>query len=216
MNALLVIGSPKGKAGTSYAIGNALLRRLAAAGWETGVMTAATSLSSPEKREDLGRAADAADIILFSFPLYVDQLPAPLILSLEFIAEHVKPGQKIAAIVQSGFPETHQNQPAVDIMRKFAGESGFHWAGALAMGMGGAVSGRSLGKGGGMLRNVIKALDLAAASLVSGGDIPEEASLLFGKPLMPKALYLFGGNFGMKTQARKHGVGRRVYDRPYA
>jgi hypothetical protein len=215
MNALLIIGSPKGKAGTSYAIGGSLLRRLAAAGWETGETTVAAALSSPEKQEAFGRAVAAADLVLYSFPLYVDQLPAPVILSLPLLAEQAS-GRRLGVIVQCGFPETHQNAPAVDIMRKFAIESGFHWAGALAAGMGGAVGNRSLDKPSGPVRNMGKALDLAAASLASGGDIPEEASALFGKPMMPKFLYTLAANFGMKMLARKHKVKKRVYDRPYA
>jgi len=215
MNALLVIGSPKGKAGTSYAVGGSLLRRLSAAGWETAETTVAAALSSPEKQEDFGRAMAAADLVLYSFPLYVDQLPMPVISSLPLLAERAV-GRKLAVIVQSGFPETHQNQPAVDIMRKFAVESGFHWAGALAAGMGGAVGNRSLDKPSGPVKNMVRALDLAAASLAAGGDIPEEASVLFGKPMMPKFLYTVAANFGMKMLARKHKVMKRVYDRPYA
>ncbi|MHB8055888.1 MAG: NAD(P)H-dependent oxidoreductase [Candidatus Aminicenantales bacterium] len=225
--ALLLIGSPKGKAGTSYAIGSAFFRKLADVGMETEEMTLAAALSSPENLERFGGAADAADLIVFAFPLYVDQLPAPLLRALEFIvgrrnaigraSQSVRPSvQKVAAIIQCGFPETHQNQPAVDIMRTFAGAAGFHWAGALAMGMGGAIGKRPLEKAGGMLRNVVKALDLAAASLASGEDIPDEASTLFGKPLMAKSLYMLAGNFGMRSQAWKHGVRKRVYDGPYA
>jgi len=107
-------------------------------------------------------------------------------------------------------------RPAVDIVRIFAGKAGFHWAGALAMGMGGAVGGRPLEKAGGLLRNVVKALDLAAASLASGKDIPENASALMGKPLMARGLYTLAANLGMKNEARKHGVKKRIYDRPYA
>jgi len=225
--ALLLIGSPKGKAGTSYAVGGALLRKLAAAGLETEEMTVSPALAEAENMDRFGEAVDAADLIIFSFPLYVDQLPAPLLRALEFIAgrrdasgrasQPTRPSvQKVAAIVQCGFPETHQNQPAVDIMRTFAAEAGFHWAGALAMGMGGAIGKQPLEKAAGMLRNVVKALDLAAASLASGGDISEEASALFGKPLMPKSFYMLVANFGMKSRARKHGVGKRAYDRPYA
>ncbi|MBN2206784.1 MAG: hypothetical protein JW742_05220, partial [Candidatus Aminicenantes bacterium] len=59
-------------------------------------------------------------------------------------------------------------------------------------------------------------LDLAAASLAAGGDIPDEAAALIGKPLMARWLYFLAANYGMKSQARKHGVGKRVYDRPYA
>jgi len=226
MNALLVVGSPKGKKSTSQAIGGALLRRLAASGWKTSDTTVAAALSSPENLDRFGRDVEAADFILYAFPLYVDQLPTPVIRSLEFLAGRKNnptgapadrpAAPKLAIIVQCGFPETHQNNPAVEIMRKFAAAAGFRWAGALAAGMGGAVGNRSLDKPAGPVRNIVKALDLAAASLAAGNDIPEEASALFGKPMMPKFLYTFAANFGMKLQARKFGVKKSVYARPYA
>lgn len=227
MKALLVIGSPKGKAGTSYALGNALFRKLAAAGMETEETTVSTALASPESLDLFEKSVAAADLIVFSFPLYVDQLPAPLIRALEFIAERRSPGggtpakdragrQKLAMIVQCGFPETHQNLPAVDIMRTFARETGFHWAGGLALGMGGAIGRRPVDKPSGMLRNVVRALDAAAAALAAGEDIPAEAAVLMSKPLMAKSLYTIAANFGMKIQARMHKAGKRVYDRPYA
>ena len=227
MNALLLVGSPKGQAGTSHAVGEALFRRLEAGGMAVEETTAAAALASDEGRERFLGAVEAADLVVVSFPLYVDQLPAPLIRALELVAERRKgaPGvrssagraaQRIAAIVQCGFPETHQNQPALDILRHFAAEAGFRWSGALAMGMGGAIGRRPLDKPKGMLRSVVKALDLAAASLAAGNDIPAEASEFFGKPLMGKWLYLLAANLGMKRQARKHGVSKQVYDRPYA
>lgn len=215
MNALLIVGSPKGKKSASRAIGDALLHRLAASGWRTAETIVAAALDAPEKREEFGRAIEAADLVLYAFPLYVDQLPSPVIRSLEILAGRGA-GRKLGLIVQCGFPETHQNLPAVEIMGNFAAQAGFHWAGALAAGMGGAVGNRSLEKPAGPVRHIVKALDMAAASLASGGDIPEEAAALFGKPMMPKFLYTLAANFGMKMQARKRKVGKRVYDRPYA
>ena len=166
-------------------------------------------------------AVGAADLIVFSFPLYVDQLPAQLIEVLELIAgerrsQPTPRRQKIMAIVQCGFPETHQNRAACDIMQQFSVEAGFEWAGALALGMGGAIAGRSLEKAGGMVRNTIKALDLTATSLLCGGPVPREAVDLMAKPAMPKWLYLLMANWGMKSKAKKHGVGKLIYNKPYA
>jgi putative NADPH-quinone reductase len=224
--ALLLVGSPKGKNSTSRSIGSHLLRKLEAAGVGTEEMTVLTALLSTENQHSLHKAVDAADLILIAFPLYVDQLPAPLIQTLELIAERRKgrPGvspyagplvQKLAVIVQCGFPETIHNQPAVDIMRQFAREAGFEWAGALAMGMGGAVGGKRLEKAGGMVRKVVKALDMAAAPLAHGGNIPEEASRLMARQLMPRWLYVLAANWGFRREIRKHGSRKQVHARPY-
>ncbi len=224
--AVLLIGSPKGRKSTSHAIGRALLERLEAGGMEAETFTAVESLRSTENLHRMHRAMDAADLVVVSFPLYVDQLPAPLVQVLELVAERRKGGpgvspaagprdQKLLTIVQCGFPETHQNQPAVDILRRFANETAFRWAGALAMGMGGAVAGKPLDKAGGMVRNTVKALDLAAAALLRNEDIPPEAQEMMGKPLMARWLYLVMANFGMKRSLRRHGVKEQAYARPY-
>jgi NAD(P)H-dependent FMN reductase len=226
MKALLIIGSPKGKAGISYNLGRGLLDRLEAGGMEVVETTVAAALRSSEERHRLYRAVDEADVIVVSFPLYVDQLPAPLIQTLELLADRKLgaqgatpwPGplaQRLVAVVQCGFPETHQARPAVAIMRQFARETGFQWAGALALGMGGAVGGRSLDKPGGMLGNVVRALDMAATSLLAGGFVPAEAEALLAKPLMPKRLYHLAANWGFRSQIKRHGAGKRAYDRPY-
>lgn len=218
--ALLFIGSPKGLKSASYSLGNHLLEKLGAGGMRTETLIVGAALRSEADIARMREAVASADLVIFSFPLYVDQLPAPLVRAAELLAEHrrvrppVKP-QKIMAIVQCGFPETRQNQSACDIMKQFAKEAGFEWAGALAMGMGGALGGRPLEKAGGMVRNAVRALDLAAASLVQGGNVPPEAVGLMAKPGIPRWLYLLFGNRGMKSQARKHGAGKRVYARPY-
>lgn len=225
--ALLLVGSPKGKASSSYALGGYLVRKLEAGGMEVEEMTVHAALQSTENLHRLHKAVDSADLFVVAFPLYVDQLPAPLIQILELVAERrtgtfgVTPWagpllQKLAVIVQCGFPEARQNQPAVDIMRQFANQAGFEWAGALSMGMGGAVGRRPLEKAGGMLRNVVKALDRTAASLSAGGAVPDEATALMAHPLMPRWLYLPAANWDWRRQMKKHGVRKQAGARPFA
>jgi hypothetical protein len=226
-NALLIVGSPRGKASTSLAFGRQLLRRLEPAGLAIEEMTVSEALRSTEDQHRLHKSFDTADLVVVSFPLYVDQLPAPLVQVLELVSERRKglfgatpwpgPGvQKLVALVQCGFPETLQTRPAVDIVRQFARETGFGWAGALALGMGGAIGGKRLEKAGGVARNVHRALDIAAAALASGAGIPAEAARLLEKPLMPKWLYIIAANWGFRNEIKKQGARKRALDRPYA
>lgn len=227
MKALLIVGSPKGGRSVSHALGRALLTRLEEGGMAVEETIVSDALRSSEERHRLYRFADEADLVIVSSPLYVDQLPAPLIQTLELLADRRRgaqgatpwPGpldQRLIAIVQCGFPETAQCGPAVQIMRQFARETGFRWAGALALGMGGAVGGRPLEKAAGMLRCVVQAIDLTAASLLSGGGVPEEATALMAKPLMPRWVYHQAANWGFRSQLKRHGARKRAYDRPYA
>jgi hypothetical protein len=219
-NAFLFVGSPKGLKSTSQVLGDALVSRLEAGGMTVNKMIVGSALHSAQGASKMHEAVEAADLIIFSFPLYVDQLPAPMIRAAELIAEHrrihppARP-QKIMAIVQCGFPEARQNQTARDIMREFAREAGFGWAGGLLMGMGGAVDGRSLEKAGGMVRNVVRALDLTAAALLRGEDVPVEAATLTGKPFIPGWIYRRIGDWSFRRLAKRHGVRGKLYDRPY-
>lgn len=233
--ALLLVGSPKGKKSTSHALGRFLLHKLEAGGMTVEEITIAAAMRSAEDRRLLLEAVDKAGIFIVAFPLYVDQLPAPLIEALELIAVRkaeagagtaadtaadaagnaLRP-PKIVAVVQCGFPESHQNRHAVDIVRRFAAEAGFHWGGALSMGMGGAIAGRSLEDAGGMVRKTVEALERTADALLRGADVPKKAEALMAKSFIPKWLYILFGDRGMKKAAKKRGVHKRMRDRPYA
>ena len=217
--ALLLVGSPKVQS-TSASLAEALMLKLRERGWRTETMRILPALKKEERWRDLAQAVGEADLVVLSSPLYVDSLPAPVTRALERIAE-VRGGaggrkeQGFAAISNNGFPEAFQNHTALAIARRFAEEAGFVWLGGLALGMGGALDGRSLAKPGRMLRNAVTALDMTAAAFTGGDAVPEEAFDLMARPLMPRWLYLLGGNWGWRSQARKHGVGAQIADRPY-
>lgn len=141
-------------------------------------------------------------------PLYVDSLPAAVIRALEMIKDYrlsqpVSSEPMLLAMINSGFPEAFQNNIALSILRKFAGDCGFRWAGGLALGAGGAVDGKPLKNAGGMVRNVIKSLDTAAAALAEGKEIPQEAAEMMAKPLMPKWMMPMMGCFMWKNAGLK-------------
>jgi NAD(P)H-dependent FMN reductase len=215
MKALLLVGSPRDPS-NSAALGERLLGLIAVKGWETE--SARVPPHPPFDR--LLAAAAAADLVVMSFPLYVDSLPSHLTAFLEALAEQrgsVPPAmaQTLAAICQNGFPEAFHNLTALAICERFAAEAGFAWGGGLAMGMGEAIGRRPLAKAGGMLRHQLRALDLAAAALAEGKPIPPEAVGLMVRPLIPRWLYLWLGNRGWKSEAKKFGTRDRLRDRPY-
>jgi hypothetical protein len=165
-------------------------------------------------------AVGGADTLVLASPLYVDSLPYSITKALELIAEYrrgreAKKFQSLVAILNSGFPEAHQNDTALAICRLFAKEAGFTWSGGLALGMGGSFDGRAVEKLGGMLRNARASLELTADAIAENGIVLEEAVRLMGKPLMPKQLYIWGGNFGWKRTAREYGASRKLHARPY-
>ena len=220
MNALILVGSPKGRSSSSFLLGSKLAEGLRKHGAAVREELVHAGLRTAEGTLRLLGAVDAADLLAFSFPLYVDSLPSPLTRLLELVAGRragaAKTGSpRLAVIVQCGFPESHQCDTAVGICRLFAERTGMHWSGALAMGMGGSLE-RGFGKLPGRGANILRALDMASESLAKGGDIPGDATTLFATPLMPRWIYTLFGNVGWRVQMRKNRASRPLTHRPHA
>jgi hypothetical protein len=216
--ALLLVGSPKPGDSTSGSLGGYLLEELEKRGVATETIRATKAVRTEEATEGLLAAVASADLVVFSFPLYIDSLPAPAIRALELIAEApaAAGAPAFVAICQSGFPEVDHNEVAIEICRNFARDAGFEWAGGLILAAGGMVGGQPLRKLQGMMRSAVKALDLTAEALAAGRSVPDEAVRLMAKPPIPKIGYRFMANWGWRAQFKKRGRGGSLKDQPFA
>ena len=219
--ALLLVGSakPAGES-SSESLGSYLLQRLTEHGVNTETQHVARALRTEARTQELLQAVDRADLFILAFPLYVDSLPYMVIEALERIATHrqAQPASAPAsflAIANCGFPEVQHNETALAICEQFAAEAGLRWAGGLALGEGGAISGQPLAKAGGMVHNVVAALDLAAAALAEGKPVPAEAIALMARPFIPARAYMLMGDVGWLAQARRNRVLTRLRARPF-
>lgn len=217
--ALLLVGSPRGKTSTSQALGSYLFEQLASRGIQTESIRLYSVMKSEFQLRKLLEAVDATDLVTLAFPLYVDSLPGPVIDILEKIAEHKRANpstQRLAAIVNCGFPESRHNTTALAICRDFARLTGFAWAGGLSLGGGeGVVHGTSLHELDGRAIPLKKSLELAAEALASGESIPQEAVALMAKPVVSGWMYWLMGGYGWKQQAKSYGVQNQLKARPY-
>ncbi len=218
---LLLVGSPRGMASTSNSLGDHLLQRLEERGMATKKLLVYPALGDEKKMADLLAAVDTCDLLVVAFPLYVDQLPAPLIDLLLGIAERRQgrsgeARQGLAAVVNCGFPETAHCRLAGEIVRNFAAQAGFRFLGCLAAGMGGTIGNRPLAKAGGVVRHQLKALSQAATCLAEGAEIPETVIGLMGNAMMPRWFYNWVGDWGWKRAAKKNGVSGRLREKPSA
>jgi multimeric flavodoxin WrbA len=232
--ALLIVGSPKTKSpSTSGVLGSYLLGRLKAHGWETESLTLRAGLRLEPGQQELLSSTDRADLLILAFPLYVDSLPFLVTKALEVIASHRQTAQstrpqRLAAIVNNGFPEAAQNALALAICRCFADQSGIAWAGGLAMGAGEALSsGQSLtapARFGPPVSHVIDALDMAGAALAEGQSVPGEAARMIAKSPIPllhfsvwRWLFVKMGNRHWRTRAAGFGVSKEgLLAQPFA
>lgn len=218
--ALLLVGSGKKPRSNSASLGVYLMEQLAARGFGTQTLNIPRAILSPQGTQELLAESREPDLVVLSTPLYWDSLPAAVVRALELIAADRRespadPPQRFAAIVNSGFPEARQSDTALAICRRFAKETGFAWAGGLAMGGGEVLGAKPLAEAGGRARNARSALDLAAQALAEGKEIPEEAVAKMARPVAPPWVYMLAGQWGWNRKAKRFGARRRINDRPF-
>lgn len=217
---VVLIGSPKRRKSTSYSLAKFLVDQLPSINFVSEILFINNSIKDEKKTNILFEQIRKADIIVLSFPLYVDSLPSRVIQFMEICNErrNIRKNdkkQKFMAIVNCGFPESFHNKTALNICKSFAEESDFQWIGGLSLGAGGAVAGKSISEKSGMLRNPIKAIRLVAEALINNKEIPGEAFTLMEKDLMPQNFYTFIGNFGWYLQAIANKQFRKLKNRPF-
>ena len=118
------------------------------------------------------------------------------------------------AIVNCGFPEHAHNDLSLEMCRLFAEQAGWRWSGGLSLGGGGVIDGNPLRERGPLTRSVRKALELTAAALDAGRDVPAEAVALMAKPMMPPRVYRWVANYGWRHEARANGIAGKLDERP--
>jgi hypothetical protein len=215
--ALLLVGSPKPRRSSSLSLGEHLVDDLAARGWDTETIKLRQVMDDPDR---LCAAAAGAEVVVLAYPLYVFGLPAPVVLGLERLAEARSQAEggperpRLVAIVNCGFPEHAHNDLSLEMCRLFAAQAGWHWSGGLSLGGGGVIDGNPLRERGPLTRSVRKALELTAAALDAGRDVPAEAVALMAKPMMPPRVYRWVANYGWRHEARANGIAGRLDERP--
>lgn len=215
-SALLLVGSPRTRNSTSHSLGEYLMQQLAARDIATNTAFLYTTLGQPAKLQALFDQLDDTDLIVLTFPLYIDTLPAPVIRFLELLAAraHSTP-KRFAVIGNCGFPEAHQLANALAICAEFAHTAGFAWQGGLALGGGEMVHGDPLVKLDGRAMPIRAALAMAAEALAQGQPLPAAAQDRLNRNFIPAWLYRLVGSIGWHTQAMRWGVHSELYRQPY-
>ncbi|MDW8402740.1 NAD(P)H-dependent oxidoreductase [Chloroflexus sp.] len=216
-NALLLVGSPRTRKSTSFALGEYLMQQLAAQGIATSTVFLHTTLNNPAKLQALLGQLATTDLIVLAFPLYIDTLPAPVIRFLEQLAARPRPPlpKRFVVIGNCGFPEARHLENALAICAEFAYAAGYDWQGGLALGGGEMVHGEPLAKLDGRAMPIRAALAIAAEALAQGHPIPAAAQERMNRTFIPAWLYRLVGSIGWRVEARRWGVHSELYRRPY-
>ena len=218
--AVILVGSLKTRNSTSNSLSVYLSNKLNDNHIQTEIIYLYSILRSSEKVKAMLESIDSADLISLVFQLYVDSLPAPVIKSLEIIAEHRNETKNshhplFTALANCGFPEAGHNTTALAICELFAKQTGYLWGGSLSLGGGGMVNGVPLLQLGGRTAPIRKALDMAAESLIHGEAIPGQAQSMIAKPVIPGWMYRLIGGISWKQQAKKYHAHKQLNRKVY-
>jgi multimeric flavodoxin WrbA len=217
---ILLIGSPKNYDSTSNALGNYLIKKLEEQGFVNDRIYIYDAMKTDKESVYILQSIDDADILILTFPLYLDSPPSQVIALLELIFKHRSlqkepKKQKILSLSNSGFPEASQSETAHAICRKFASETNIEWIGGLALGGGGAIGGINLEDVGRIGGGVRKALELVAKAICEDKPLPDEVIKLMKKPLVSPLMFTWFGDTAWKNAAKENGMKDRLYERPY-
>ena len=217
---ILLVGSPRKERSASEALGLYLCKQLDSHQFFYQKMYLREQVYKKDKKREWIQNILHSDLIILVAPLYVDSLPSFVIKAFEMLHKQVEKKKigkdiKILAIMNSGFPESSQSQIALDICGHFARQTGMVWLGGLALGSGMFLGGKDIGKMGWFVKNIKKSLNETAVALNQGMPIPESAISLMQKKLFGKGFFRWVANYGFKFRAKRNGLKKEVYRRPY-
>lgn len=213
--ALVLIGSPKKGWSASKALAEFVADGLREKGMQVQVRNVLQSLQ--EDRDGLFEDGLRVDLIVLSFPLHVDSLPAAVIEWMELMpSTDLGMKRSFVAIGQCGNPDAAQLDIALDILRNFCRAKGMNWLGGFQMGMGLAYSNDEKLRAKGVTRHAVPGLIMAFDPISKGEDVPEEALDTFSKRPMPTFMYVTLANRMWKKEAKRHGARKRMMDRPFS
>ncbi len=207
--ALILYGSPKGMKGSSANLANFFFDRLTSSGSEVSKIVLYKSIDNQESLDKLLSAFNDADLILLSFPIYTDTLPAGVSAALYEVCERKDSFQSkkriFAAIANCGFPEAAQNDVALEACRHFARRMDMQFAGGIAIGEGGMLGESPIME----LKYASKHIPLlekAAEAMARGENIPKDVIQGLRRPFVPPFLYSFFNHLGWNKMAKMNGV----------
>lgn len=166
------------------------------------------AMHSPDVSEETIKELNNADAWVFAYPLYVDCIPAHLLSCLVQLEDKHFHDRKISiyGIVNCGFYEGIQTEPALKVLQNWCTKAGFCWSGGLGVGGGGGLammSGPDPNKGPkAPINRELK--ELAAQILRCGTQENRYVSVAF-----PRFLYRLGAQIGWRQMIKANGGKRK-------
>jgi hypothetical protein len=197
MNITFINGSPKAKDSASQAILNDLKTFLPSQN------ISEIHFSKPRVTEQQIKTLKKSEVIVFSFPLYIDSVPSNLLACMITLEKALQSLPiTVFAISNNGFYEGIQNRYALDVIKNWSLKTKLTWGQGVGVGCGGMMAGlENVPVGKGLKKNFGKALSLLSGNIhnkLSGENIYINANF-------PRFLYKLMAHIGWRQEIRKNG-----------
>lgn len=224
MKIAAINGSPKGEASNSREVISILQKMLDA---ETE-WTVVTQIAEDRKRNDnVLPSIFESDVLLITFPLYVDGLPASLMRLMERYAAHVQAQdrargagsgskrQRVFAVANCGFYEGVQNECALKMIAHFCEDTGLAWCGGAGFGTGEMIRElKTVPPEAGIRKPITGSLKAIADAIAEGPGGKLEKNI-YAQHAFPWLAYKLCAEAGWRAQAKKNGLKRSgIHARP--
>lgn len=201
MKTALINGSPKFKNSASGIILNSIKPKLQDISIEEYAFN--TTEISDDDLEKISRC----NIILFTFPLYVDGIPSHLLRCLYQMEKYFSSNENydicVYTIVNIGFYEGKQAAIAIEMMKNWTEKAKLKWGQGIGIGGGGMMSMISNSTDNkGTMKDVHRALTVLAENIFA----TKTADEIYTSPGIPKILYKIGGDMGWRQSVKKNGL----------
>ena len=182
MNIALINGSPKKKDSASEIILSEI-KSLLGNNNINEISLNSPKLENPEN-------FSGHDILVFSFPLYIDGIPSHLLSCLCELEQYFRQNPSdtmVYAMSNNGFFEGEQNKYAIELMKNWCIKSGLKWGGGLGVGAGGMLGGlKDVPAGKGPKKNISLAINKLSENILN----KKENGIKFVSPNLPRFMYI--------------------------
>jgi len=197
MNIALINGSPKKKDSASEIILSEL-KSLLGNNNINEISLNSPKLENPEN-------FSGHDILVFSFPLYIDGIPSHLLSCLCELEQYFRQNPSdtmVYAMSNNGFFEGEQNKYAIELMKNWCIKSGLKWGGGLGVGAGGMLGGlKDVPAGKGPKKNISLAINKLSENILN----KKENGIKFVSPNLPRFMYILVAHMGFRQAIKANG-----------
>lgn len=197
MNITFINGSPKAKGSASQAILNDLKTFLPTQNIKE------VHFNKSNVTEVQIETLKLSEVIVFSFPLYVDSVPSNLLACMIEIEKELRSLPiTVYALCNNGFYEGIQNRHALSVIKNWSVKTNLTWGQGVGVGCGGMTAGlANVPVGKGPKKNFGQALSLLSDCIQN----KLSAENIYINANFPRFLYKLMAHIGWRREIRKNG-----------